>query len=544
MKKYVIGIDYGTLSARAILVDIDNGNEIASSEYIYPHAVMTYNDFGVISSKDTSLQHPGDYLEALSYTVRDIIAQSKADTKDILGIGIDFTSSTVMPILADGTPMCLIDKYRNDPHAYVKLWKHHGANAEAEEMTQAAIKCGENWLSDYGGKVSSEWMFPKFLETMRCSPELFKDTERFIEAGEWIVMQLTGKETHSSNMVGYKSQWSSVNGYPSKRFFAEFGEEFENIIGTKISENILPAGSKAGEICESGSSLCGLAIGTSVAVPLIDAHASLPGSGIVDSGKLMLIIGTSCCHIILSDKDSNIDGICAKVYDGIIPGFYAYEAGQSCCGDLFDCFIRNYVPGRYTDEAKEKGIGIFDLMTEKASKLKVGENRLIALDWWNGNRSPYADFDLSGMIVGLTLSTKPEHIFRALLESIVFGTKVIVDNFEKGGIEVLEICASGGIAKKNQLLMQIFADVLGKSIRVSMEDQSGAKGSAVLASYACGYYDTIGEAAQRICSDKDIIYTPNRENHNKYLKLYREYVVLSEYFACSGNDVMKKLKNI
>lgn len=544
MKKYVIGIDYGTLSARAVLIELDSGCEIAESVYEYPHAVMTYADFGISTNADTALQHPSDYIDALSFTVREITEKASVDAKDILGIGIDFTSSTIMPVLSDGTPMCLIEKYKNNPHAYVKLWKHHGANKEADDMTQAAIKCNQSWLSDFGGKVSSEWMLPKILETKRNSAELYNETCRFIEAGEWVATTLTGSDFRSSCMAGYKTQWIKDKGYPSKGFFAEFGEDFSDIIGTKISENVLPTGSKAGEVCERGNKLCGLAEGTAVSVPIIDAHATLPGSGVVESGKLMLIVGTSCCHIILSEKDRKIDGIFGKVLDGVIPGYYAYEAGQSCVGDMFDHFIKNYVPEKYSVEAREAGINLFDLLTERASRLEVGENKLLALDWWTGNRSPYSDFDLSGVIVGLTLSTKSEDIFRALLESCAFGTKVIVDNFEKSGIEVNELYACGGIAKKNPLFMQIMADVLGKSVRVTGEEQAAAKGSAILAAYACGYYNTIKDAANKMCNSKDTIFTPVSSHHEKYKLLYEEYRTLSEYFARSGNNVMKKLKNL
>ncbi len=544
MSKYTIGIDFGTLSARAVLIELDSGYEVSSKEFAYPHAVMTYEDFGEYSGKDSALQHPQDYLDAVSYTVNGVISESKVDASDIIGIGIDFTASTIMPILSDGTPMCFHEKYKDNPHAYVKLWKHHGANSEAEEITNTAIECSEEWINDYGGKISSEWLFPKMLETLRCSPELFKETDRFIEAGEWVVSQLIGKEIRSACMAGFKGQWDKTAGYPSNKFWAKFGNDFSNIIGTKVSENVLPAGDNAGKLCEYGCKLTGLTDNTVVAVPLIDAHAALPASGIVKPGKLMIIVGTSCCHILISDKNVKIPGICGKVEDGVIPGYVAYEAGQCCAGDMFACFVENYIPERYTREATEKGMDIFRFITEKAAQLKVGENRLIALDWWNGNRSPYVDYELSGALVGLTLSTTPEQIFRALLESCAYGTKAIVDCFEKGGIEISEIYASGGITKKNTLLMQIFADVLGKPIKTTSGNPSGARGSAILACAAAGYYDTLEEAATKLCEKYDTEYLPDKDNHILYQKLYEEYHTLAEYFAVSGNNVMKKLKNI
>lgn len=542
MKKYSVGIDYGTLSARAVLIELDSGREIAEREMKYPHAVITDGFFdGITLEKTVALQHPQDYLDALEYTVKGVIEDAGVDPGDIVGFGIDFTASTVMPVTEDGTPLCFLEKYKNEPQSYVKLWKHHGAQAEADEITDLAVKRGERWLDIYGGKVSSEWMFPKLLETKRKAPSVYDDTAYFLEAGDWIVWMITGKKTHSSCMAGYKGLWNSETGYPSNDFWSSFG--MDNVVGTKISENVIPAGSKAGHISEKGNALTGLALGTAVSSPLIDAHAAFPTAGIVDGGKMLMILGTSACHIIMDEKDCDVKGICGKVKDGIAEGYVAYEAGQSGSGDNYDWFVNNCVPSAYTEEADKRNISIHSLLTEKAAALNIGDGGLIALDWFNGCRTPYADYDLTGMILGLNLNTKPEEIYRAILESTVFGTKRIVELYEEGGVTVNELYASGGIARKNSFLMQMYADVLGKEIKVAKSTQAGAKGSAILASVAGGYFGTLKEAAAAISDGYDITYKPNFENTAKYLKLYNEYKTLSKYFA-EENLVMKRIKNI
>ena len=543
MTKYAIGVDFGTLSARALLVDLSNGNEVSESEFTYPHAVMTEEDFNGISLlKTDAFQHPQDYLDAFRAVVRGVVENAKITASDVIGVGIDFTSCTVLPVKKDGTPLCFLDKFKNNPQAYVKLWKHHSAEPEAESITKLATEKGEKWLKGYGGKVSSEWMFSKFLETLHKSPEVFNECDRFLEAADWLTWQLTGVETHSSCMAGYKGLWNKETGYPSNEFWKNFDPKFGDIIGRKISENVIPTGTKAGEIDERGAELCGLAVGTAVAVPIIDAHAALPAAGIVDSGKLMIIAGTSSCHIVMSEEKKDVRGICGSVTDGIIPGLVAYEAGQACVGDSFDWFVKNCVPAKYSDDAKRVGKSIFEYLTEKAENLKVGESGLLALDWWNGNRTPYADYDLTGMILGLNLQTKPEEIYRAIIESTAFGTRAIIDLYEKSGVAVSEVYVAGGISHKNEFMMQLYADVLGREIKIAKSTQAGAKGSAIFASVAGGYFPTAKDAASVIADECDKIYYPCHENTEKYEKLYNEYIKLSDFFAKS--DIMKNLKKI
>lgn len=543
MKKYSIGIDYGTLSARAVLVDLSDGSEVASSEFAYPHGVMGAEDFPCLE-RNSAIQHPQDYLDAISHTMRDIVSCSGVDTADIVGVGLDFTACTVLPVDENGTPLCFKDKFKDNPHAYVKLWKHHGAQAEAELITKVAEEENAPWLNDYGKKISSEWFFPKLLEVLNKAPEVYNETVRYIEAGDWLVWQLTGVESHSSSMAGYKALWSKASGYPSNEFWAKVHKDFGDIIGTKVFEKVSPAGTKVGEICQYGAELTGLSIGTAVAAPVIDAHAALPAAGIVADGELMIIMGTSSCHIVMDKENKAVEGICGSVQDGLIPGYVAYEAGQGCVGDNFDWFIRNCIPEKYAVDAREKGKDIFTYVTEKAQKLEIGESGLVVLDWWNGNRSPLADMELSGLILGLTLQTKPEEIYRAIIEATAFGTKAIIDAYEAGGVAVDEICAAGGISQKNPFLMQIYADVTGKKIKVAKSTQAGAKGSALFGSLAGGYFADAKAAASVIADDCEIEYHPVADNTKKYGKLYKEYQLLTDYFGKGGNDVMKRLKKI
>ncbi len=545
MAKYSIGIDFGTLSARALLINLESGQDIAASEFKYPHAVMKCENFeNKTLGKTDAFQHPQDYLDALSYIVKDVLYKGNVIPDDIVGVGIDFTSCTMLAVKNDGTPLCFLEEFKNEPHAYVKLWKHHSAQKEADKITELAKIRNESWLDLYGGKISSEWLFPKIYETLNKAPNVFEAADRFIEAADWLVWMLTGKESHSSCMAGYKGLWNKISGYPSNNFWKSLDCRLNGIVGTKVSENVIPTGSVAGNINGYASELTGLCTGTTVAVPIIDAHAALVCAGIVDPGKLMIIMGTSSCHIVMSDRGKSVSGICGSVEDGIVPGYIAHEAGQACVGDSFDWFMKNCLCKKYVHEADTQGKNIFEYTEEKAATLKVGESGLLVLDWFNGNRTPYADYDLTGAIIGLTLKTKPEEIYRAIIESTAFGTKQIVELYENSGVKVEEIYAAGGISSKSPFIMQIYADVLGKAVKITESKQAGAKGSAILASVAGGYFDSLDSAARILADNVTKLYTPIAENTEKYNKIYCEYKKFSHFFAIENRDIMKNIKDI
>lgn len=542
MEKYVIGIDYGTLSARAVLLNVCDGKEVASSEYVYPHGIMTEREIsGAAPRSTTALQHPADYSEALSATIKGVLTSSGISRESVIGLCIDCTASTLLPYATDGTPLAFSKEFEGNPEAYIKLWKHHGAEQDAEAMTRTARERDEEWLADYGGVVSGEWFFPKVAETARRSPEIYEGAEVFAEAAEWLVELITGERIKSACSAGYKALWSSERGYPDREYFAEVSPTLANITD-KLPSKIVALGGIAGRINERGEALTGLARGTIVAAPTIDAHAALPSAKVTRGGDLMVIFGTSACHIVLSKRNVSINGICGKVDGGVLPGYYAYEAGQPCVGDMLGWFINNCLPEEYVREAKRLGISSFDYLNRLAEGLEVGKSGLIALDWWNGNRSPYVDYDLSGTMLGLTIKTRPEEIYHALISSVAFGTRRIVELFREGGVEISRIIASGGISSKNTFFMQVMADVLGAEIFVTQSKQSGAKGSAIYAAVAAGYYSSVEEAAEAMGDEYAAVFRPNPDKKEAYNKLYTIYLELSQHFASS--DIMKRLRDI
>lgn len=550
MKKYSIGIDYGTLSGRAVLVDVENGEEVCFSVSEYKHGVI--DEYLPGSSQrlapETALQHPEDYLDVLRSTIPEILKKGNVTKEQIIGIGVDFTSCTVLPVDKSGIPLCFLEKYKNRPHAYVKLWKHHAAQGQADRFNEIARQRNEKFMGRYGNRMSSEWVVPKAMQILNEDEEIYEAMDRFIEAGDWIVMMLVGEEKRSLCQAGYKAVWSKKDGYPDKEFFKALDPKMENFAQEKLGREIYATTDCAGYLCKKGAELTGLSEGTPVAVANIDAHVALPAVRITKPGKMLMIIGTSTCHIMMSKEEHFIPGVGGVVEDGVVPGYFAYEAGQACVGDHFDWFVKNCVPGGYEAEAEKKGISIHQLLEEKVKDQVPGESGLIALDWWNGNRSILTDADLNGLLLGATLHTKPEEIYRALIEATAFGTRIIIEAFEEGGVPIEELYAAGGIAQKNEMMMQIYSDVTNKEIRISSSRQAPALGAALFGAVAAGGarggYDTIEEASMHMSRLQDKVYTPNSENVQSYDRLFKEYKILHDYFGKGENDVMKRLKNI
>ncbi|GLG01905.1 ribulokinase [Alicyclobacillus hesperidum subsp. aegles] len=550
MAKYSIGVDFGTQSGRAVLVEIGTGREVATAVKAYTHGVMdAYLPDGVTRLEDDwALQHPGDYLEVLHETIPQLLQAAGVEPADVIGIGIDFTACTMLPIAADGTPLCMRPEFASHPHSYVKLWKHHAAQDEANRLNEIANSRGETFLARYGGKISSEWMLPKLWQILNEAPEIYDAADFMVEAADWVVMQLTGKLVRNSCTAGYKAIWHKRDGYPSQDFFRALDPRLENVIDDKLRGEIRPIGTRAGELTEVAANLIGLQPGTPVAVANVDAHVSMPAVGITEPGKLLMIMGTSTCHVLLGTEERMVPGMCGVVEDGIIPGYMGYEAGQSCVGDHFEWFIEQCVPVSYAEEAKRQGVGIHQLLTQRAKALRPGESGLLALDWWNGNRSTLVDADLTGMLLGATLATKPEEIYRALIEATAFGTRMIVETFREHGVPVDEVYACGGIAEKNDLMMQIYADVLNMPIRIGASSQTPALGSAMFGAVAAGKtnggYDSIQDAAREMGGVKPDAYVPQEDAVKVYDVLYAEYARLYDYFGRGENNVMKALKQL
>ena len=544
MSKYTIGIDFGSLSGRAVLMDAESGTILDSSVYEYPHAVMNENlPDGTPLPLNTALQHPTDYIEVLSNTIPRLLSNTGTAPEDVVGIGVDFTACTMLPVDKNMKPLCLYEEYSSEPDAYVKLWKHNASQPDADEINRIAIERKEKWLDIYGGKIAADWMLPKIRQILRESPEIYEKTARFIEAGDWISYVLTGEETHSACFAGFKALWNDELGYPSSDFHAAISPKLKDLVGTKLSDKVDMIGGVAGKLSASGAELTGLKEGTAVAIPIIDAHASIPALGITDESTMLLIVGTSGVAMINSPKKIDISGICGRTYGSVIPKMYTYEAA-TCCGDHFDWFVKNCVPEAYENDAKDQGISIHKYLREKARKLRAGESGLLALDWFNGNRSVLSDASLTGMILGMTLRARPEEIYRALIEATAYGNRVILDTFTDGGMNIEHIVASGGIAEKDDMLVQIYCDVLNRPITVSDAKMSASCGSAIYASVAAGIYPGVREAVEKLSVRTGKTYTPITENVAVYERLFAEYKTLHDYFGRGENGVMKRLRNI
>ena len=545
MDRYVIGIDFGTLSGRAVLVNAADGSILASAVYDYPHGVMDAElADGTKLPPDWALQHPQDYMDVLDHTLPAVVALGGVEPSHIVGIALDVTASTAMPVRKDGVPLCFLPEFEHHPHAYVKLWKHHAAQWQASEMTRTAIERCEPWLSAYGGKISSEWSLPKLWQVLCEAPEVYQAMDGWVEATDWIVWQLCGKRVQSSCTAGYKCLYSKQDGYPSEEYFAALDERLRHVIKEKLSAPVAPIFSKAGGLTKEMAAHFGLMEGIAVGVGGVDAHAAVPAAGVTKPGQMLAIIGTSTCHMALSETQRDVPGICGIVEDGILPGCWGYESGQSCVGDHFAWLADRMTPPAYHEAARKQGCSVHVYLTELAAKQRPGEHGLLALDWWNGNRSVLVDVDLTGMILGLTLQTKPEEIYRALIEATAFGMRVVVDNYEKNGVPIDEIFALGGISQKNAMAMQIYADVLNMPVRVIDCPQGGALGSAIMAAVAAGIYDSAQDAISAMAAPVLKVYAPREENVDVYQMLYEEYVRLHDLFGRGENDVMKRLKRL
>ncbi|MCR8631514.1 ribulokinase [Paenibacillus radicis (ex Xue et al. 2023)] len=548
--KYAIGVDYGTESGRAVLVDLTDGTEVADHVTPYPHNVIDEQlpDSNVKLEFDWALQHPGDYIEVLKQSVPAVMKASRVDPADVIGLGIDFTACTMLPVDAAGTPLCFKPELKDQPHSWVKLWKHHAAQDEANLINEIAEQRGETFLPRYGGKISSEWMIAKVWQILDEAPELYEQTDMFLEATDWVVFQMTGNKVRNSCTAGYKAIWHKQDGYPSREFFKALNPQLENLTETKLRGEVVPLGTKAGELTPEMAGLMGLKPGIAIAVGNVDAHAAVPGVGVVSPGKLVMAMGTSICHMLLGTEEKRVEGMCGVVEDGIIPGYMGYEAGQSAVGDIFAWYVEQGVPAYVKEAAEKEGVNVHEWLEAKASDYQPGETGLLALDWWNGNRSVLVDTDLTGLLIGCTLLTKPEEIYRALLESTAFGTRKIVDAFQDNGVEVHELCACGGLPQKNRLLMQIYADVTNREIKIADSKQTPALGAAMFGAVAAGAaqggYDTIVEAAQKMARVRKDTYKPIPENVAVYELLYQEYSKLHDYFGRGENNVMKRLKAI
>jgi L-ribulokinase len=545
-KQYSLGLDFGTESVRCLAVGIDSGEEKAMAIHEYSDGVITEKlpETFVLLEADWALQNPRDWLDSMREVIGKTLRDGEIDSSEVVSLGVSFTSCTVLPTTDDGTPLCFLSRWKSEPHAWPKLWKHHAAQSEASLINELGQKEKEPWLKRYGGIISSEWLFPKALQIFKESRECFAASQRIIEGGDWIVWKLVGQEMRSVCQAGYKALWNSEEGYPSQTFLEKLDKGFGQVL-SKLGGKHFPVGTRAGELtCEMASQLK-LPSGIPVATAIIDAHSAVFASGVYTPGRMVMAMGTSTCHLIMDKKEMFAEGVAGVVQDGVFPGYYAYESGQAAVGDIFAWVTKLGLPEDYYKESKEINISIHELLLRKSVDQKVGQHGLLALDWLNGNRSVLMDSDLSGVLVGLTLNTKAEDIYRAMIEGTAFGTRVIIEKFEKNGIKVEEIYACGGLVS-NSMLMQIYSDITGKTINVAASEQTTALGAAILGVMAagpeCEGFSTMENVIAKMTMPPQRIYHPNSENHKIYEKLYEKYILLHDYFGREKPAVMKELK--
>ena len=543
-ESYVVGVDFGTLSGRALVVSARDGAELGSAVHEYRHGVMddVLAATGEPLPPDWALQDPRDYLDVLRHAVPAAIAAAAIDPGQVIGIGTDFTACTVLPVLRDGTPLCWLPDLEGRPHAYPKLWKHHAAQPHADRINALAQQRGESWLARYGGKISSEWQFAKGLQLLEEDPATYQRADRWIEAADWIIWQLCGAETRNACTAGYKGIFQDGQ-YPSREFLAGLNPAFAGFADDKLAHPVAQLGTRAGSLTPQAAQWTGLPAGIAVAVGNVDAHGTPPAANAIAPGQLVAIMGTSTCHVLSATALAEVPGMCGAVDGGIVAGLWGYEAGQSGVGDIFAWFADHAVPPAYSQEAARRGIPLLQLLSQEAAQQPAGAHGLVALDWLSGNRSVLVDHYLSGAVVGATLATRAPDIYRALVESTAFGTRVIVDALESGGVSVTELVIAGGLVK-DSFVMQVYADVLRRPLSLITSDQGPALGSAIHAAVAAGAYPDVPAAAAAMGSKRDAVYRPDPAGSDVYDELYAEYVRLHDYFGRGGNDVMHRLRAI
>ncbi len=565
-KRFALGIDYGTNSVRALIVDISTGEEVGT----FVHNYIRGKDGIILDDTDANFarQDPHDYVEGLQASVTSAVREASSapdfSVDKIIGIGVDTTGSTPIPVDAKGVPLAFSDEFKDNPNAFAWLWKDHTSHQEAEIITQKA----HEWTTDYtkysGGIYSSEWFLAKVFHLANVDPAVYNAAASFVEHCDWMPALLCGNTNpktilRSRCASGHKAMWNAEwGGLPSQEFLSSVSPKLDGL-SAKLYTDTYTSDTKVGGLCAEWAAKLGLPEGTAVAVGAFDAHFGAVGAGI-KPGSLVKIMGTSTCDMMVAPElHAQIKGICGQVDGSIVPGMIGLEAGQSAVGDIFawyrdqvrwgvDNLLQSDLSDR-TDLSERAKANALPLLTERASSLKPGQSGLLALDWWNGNRTVLVDVNLTGMILGLTLGTKPEEIFMALVEATAYGGRVIMERIEEYGVEVNEVVTCGGLAEKNPFLMQIYADVTGRPMKVSRSAQTCALGSAMFGAVVGGAYAKVEEAQEKMGGLKDVVYTPKPENVKVYNRLFALYRKLHDSFGTKDYaenlyPVMKELLDL
>lgn len=543
MSRYSVGLDFGTESVRAVVANVADGTVVASAVAVYPEGVIDRQLPGsaVPLPRGWALQSSTDWLTSMEAAVREALAGARIDPHDVLGIGIDFTACTVLPTTADGVPLHTLPGGQDNPHAWPKLWKHHGAQAQADRVNAAARDRNERWLARYGGRISSEWLLPKALEILEAAPQTYDAAERIVEGADWVVWQLTGRLARNACAAGYKGTWHANDGYPSEAFLATLHPSLADLYTTRMGGPVLTPGSVVGELTPAWAERLGLGPGIPVAASIIDAHAAVLGGGIAGPGAMFIMMGTSSCHLLMAEREVLAEGISGVVEGGIVPGLFAYEAGQAGVGDIFAWFVRSGVPPALHDEAARLGRSLHAVLSEQAATVRPGESGLLALDWWNGCRTPLVDADLSGAVLGYTLQTTPAEIYRALIEATAFGTRLIIDTFRQAGLPIDRLRVGGGLTQ-NDLVLDIYAGVTGLPVEVAQVEQASALGAAILGAVAGGAFGDLREAVLAMTQPPVRVVAPNAAATAVYTALYGEYRRLVDLMGRDAESSLKRLR--
>ena len=536
MPEHAIGIDYGTNSVRAVVVDCETGEEIGAAVWDYEHG----QDGIVVDPSDPNLarQHPADYVKGLEEAVTGAMKQAAAagtSADTVIGIGVDTTGSTPLPVDKDGTPLAFKDEFKDNPNAYAWLWKDHTAHAEAAAITELARAKLPQYLARCGGTYSSEWWWSKILHCLKTDRKVFDAAYSWVECCDFVPAYMAGETApgdirRSVCAAGHKAMYAAdLDGLPDKEFLGELAPELAKL-RARLYATAYTSDIGAGTLSSECAEKLGLTAGTPIAVGAFDAHTGAVGAG-VKPGVLVKVIGTSTCDMTVQPNDGDfpeIKGLCGIVDGSIVPGMFGFEAGQSAVGDIFNWFVR------FSGKSHEE-------LTEAAAKLKIGESGLVALDWNNGNRTVLVDPNLSGLIVGLSLHSTPAEVYRALIEGTAFGARVIVERLVEGGVPIDEVVCCGGIAEKNALLMQIYADVIGRPMKVSRSSQTCALGSAIFGAVVGGAHGTTEEAQEKMTGLKDTVYEPDAKAAAAYDELYRVYRTLHDSFGLPREHDMSRV---
>lgn len=531
-----LGLDFGTESVRALLVDLD-GVERAPAVSRYKHGqILDKLPTGEKLPPSSALQHPRDWIDSSAEATKAAMRRAGVAPSEVVGVGVDFTSCTMLPTLRDGTPLCEVKPFAREPQAWPKLWKHHGAHEETERFNEVARRRKEAFLDDYGGTIGIEWFFPKVFEALAKAPRVYEAAEVWLEAGDWFVWQLVGGPAEelprSTCQAGYKALWSSERGYPSTAFFKAVDSGLANVVGEKMPGRLLAPGEPAGELSAASAKRLGLAPGIPVSAAVIDAHAGVPGAGAAEPGTLVMVLGTSSCHMLNATEYRFVPGVAGVVRGGILPQLYGYETGQAAVGDAFD-WLRRLT-----------GHGDFEKLNVLARDVAPGSEGALFLDWVNGCRTPLMDGELRGAFAGLTLAHRPEHLYRAALEGTAFGTRWIVELLREHGVPVEKFVATGGLPHHNPLIVEIYADVLGEPVSVHPCQNGPALGAAILGALAAGKragFRSPTSAVKAMAAPKrgvkgrePHVIRPNRANRKGYDAAYAKYRSLA---AASGEKM-------